>query len=136
MKQLCILFALVLSAGCNLQAQKDLPAVVKKAFEQKFPNADDVEWDKEKDGNWEVEFEIGDEESTAVFTPDGKWLETETEIALDDLPAPVRSAVQGKKIKEVARIQRADGSTVYEVQVGKKDLIYDAQGKLLKEEKE
>ena len=136
MKQLGILLALSLSFGCNLQAQKDLPAAVKTAFEQKFPNADDVEWQKEKDGNWEVEFEIGEEESSAVFTPDGKWLETETEIAMDDLPAPIRAAVQGKKIKEVARILRADGSTVYEVEVGKKDLMYDAQGKLLPEVKE
>lgn len=136
MKQLCVLVVLILSIGCKLHAQKDLPAEVKNAFEQKFPTADDVEWQKEKDGNWEVEFEIGADESTAVFSPDGKWLETEAEIAIDDLPTPVRSAVQGKKIKEVARILRADGSTVYEVEVGKKDLMYDAEGQLLSEEKD
>jgi uncharacterized membrane protein YkoI len=136
LKSSIFLVALLLSAGCSLQAQKDLPAAVKTAFAQKFPDADDVEWDKEKDGNWEVEFEQGDTESTAVFSPDGKWLETETEIALEDLPEPIRAAVKGKKIKEVARITKADGTTVYEVEVGKKDLMYDPQGNLLPEGKE
>lgn len=136
MKIFSIIAVLFLGLTCNLQAQKDLPQAVKTAFDQKFPNATDVEWDKEDDGNWEVEFELGDEESTAVFSADGKWLETETEIAVEDLPEAVRNAVKGQKVREAARILKADGATVFEVEIGKKDLIYDAKGNLLMEEKD
>lgn len=90
----------------------------------------------EKNGEWEAEFETGDVESSANFSADGSWLETETEIALAELPAAVRTALQGKKVKEAARIERADGSIVYEAEVGKKDLIFDATGKLLEEGKD
>lgn len=132
-----LLFAAVLLwAGCALQAQKAVPEAVKTTFNEKFPKAGDVDWKLEADGNWEVEFELDDEESSATFTAEGKWLETETEIAVDDLPDAVRKAVQGQKVKEAARILKADGTTVYEVEIGKKDLIYDAAGQLLMEEKD
>lgn len=119
-----------------MQAQQAVPDAIRSAFDEKFPKADDVEWKLEENGNWEVEFELDEEESSATFSAEGKWLETETEIAVDDLPEAVRKAVSGQKIKEAARILRADGTTVYEVEIGKKDLIYDAQGQLLGEEKD
>ena len=47
------------------------------------------------------------------------------------MPAPILTALQGKKVKEAARIEKADGSTVYEAEVKHKDLIFDASGKML-----
>ncbi|MBX2892870.1 MAG: hypothetical protein KF734_18220 [Saprospiraceae bacterium] len=50
-----------------------------------------------------------------------------------ELPATVRDAVlklyPGKKIKEAARITRASGQTLYEVEIGRKDVLFDAEGK-------
>lgn len=123
------LFALV---SCATAFSANPPEAVLAAFKQKFPNAQDVDWSKEKNGEWEAEFELsGSPEMSATFAADGRWLETETEIAFSELPAPVLTALQGKKVKEAARIEKADGSTVYEAEVKRKDLIFDASGKKL-----
>lgn len=124
------LFALVsyTTAFCS-----NPPEAVLAAFKQKFPNAQDVDWSKEKNGDWEAEFELpsSSSEMSATFSADGRWLETETEIAFSELPAPIVTALQGKKVKETARIEKADGSTVYEAEVKRKDLIFDTSGKML-----
>ncbi len=123
------LFALV---SCAMAFSANPPQAVLAAFQQKFPNAQDVDWSKEKNGEWEAEFELtGSQEMSANFSADGRWLETETEIAFSELPAPIRTALQGKKVNEAARIEKADGSTVYEAEVKRKDLIFDASGKML-----
>lgn len=123
--------ALSLFFANSLAAQKP-PTAVQTAFQQKFPNASDVDWSKEKNGEWEAEFETpGDHEKSANFSADGKWLETETEIKFSELPAPIQSALQGKKVREVARIEKADGSTLFEAEVNRKDLLFDASGKRL-----
>ena len=130
------LFLLSLGTGFSARAQKSPPQTVVTAFSQKFPGVKDVDWSKEKNGEWEAEFEQGDVEISANFNADGTWLETETELKPTDLPAPVQTALKGKKVKEAARIQRADGTTVYEAEVKHKDLIFDAAGNLLSEVKD
>jgi len=127
-----ILLSLFVIVSCTMAFSANPPEVVLAAFKQKFPNAQDVDWSKEKNGEWEAEFEMpGSNEMSANFSADGRWLETETEIAYSELPAPVIAALQGKKVKEAARIEKADGSTVYEAEVKRKDLIFDASGKML-----
>ncbi|MEO6758998.1 MAG: PepSY-like domain-containing protein [Saprospiraceae bacterium] len=91
----------------------------------------DVDWGMEKNGQWEAEFDQNKVEMSANFSADGKWVETETEMKVADLPAAVKNALKGKKVKEAARIQRADGSTVYEAEVRHKDLLFDADGKMM-----
>ena len=123
------MFSLV---SCATAFSANPPQAVLAAFQQKFPNAQDVDWSKEKNGEWEAGFELsGSQEMSATFAADGRWLETETEIAFSELPAPVLTALQGKKVKEAARIEKADGSTIYEAEVKRKDLIFDASGKKL-----
>ena len=127
-----MLLSLFVIVSCTMAFSANPPEVVLAAFQQKFPNAQDVDWSKEKNGEWEAEFEVpGSKEMSANFSADGRWLETETEIAYSELPAPVIAALQGKKVKEAARIEKADGSTVYEAEVKRKDLIFDASGKML-----
>jgi len=135
-KLIFLMLAVLFCASNSLQAQKDLPPAVQTAFAQQFPDATDVEWEMEDDGNWEIEFELGEDESTATFNAEGKWLETETEIAVDDLPEAIRAALKGQKIREAARILKSDGATVYEVEIGNQDRLYDAGGKLLMEDKD
>ncbi|MDZ4679333.1 MAG: PepSY-like domain-containing protein [Saprospiraceae bacterium] len=131
MKKIMLLSLLAL-VSCATAFAKNPPQAVLAAFQQKFPNAQDVDWSKEKNGDWEAEFELsGSHEMSANFSEAGRWLETETEIAFSELPAPVIAALKGKKVKEAARIEKADGTTVYEAEVKRKDLIFDALGKML-----
>lgn len=119
----------VFSTACF--SQKSAPAAVREAFSKKFPGVSDADWDKENAQEWEAEFEQNGKDISANFRADGTWLETETEIQFADLPAPVQATLKGKKVKEAARIERADGSTVFEAEVGRKDLLFDSAGKPL-----
>ena len=123
---------LMLASGFSVLGAKTPPEAVLTAFNQKFPGVKDVDWSMEKNGEWEAEFDGTDgKDMSANFSADGKWLETETEISFSELPQPVQTALKGKKVKETARIERMDGKTVFEAEVNRKDLIYDASGKLL-----
>lgn len=129
MKKIAFLFALILGMGGAASAQKTPPQTVMAAFNQKFPNMTVEKWDMEKNGEWEAEMEQNGTDMSANFSATGQWLETETEIKKAELPAAVQTALKGKKVKEAARIQKADGTTLYEAQVRHKDLLFDASGK-------
>jgi uncharacterized membrane protein YkoI len=131
-------FVMLLGCGtlCTASAQKTPPTAVISAFNQKFTQVTGLKWGKEKNGEWEAEFDQKGMEMSANFTADGKWVETETEIQFTDLPTPVQAALKGKKVKEAAKILKADGTTVYEAEVRHKDLVFDANGNLLADFKE
>jgi Putative beta-lactamase-inhibitor-like, PepSY-like len=136
MQKMILLLALSFGIGSAACAQKTPSTAVIAAFNQKFANVKGLKWEHEKNGDWEAEFEQGDMDMSANFNSDGKWLETETEIKVADLPAPVLTALKGKKVKEAAKILRADGSTVFEAEVKHKDMLFDASGKLISQGKD
>lgn len=118
-------------SGTFCFSQNSVPTAVREAFSQKFPGVSDVDWEKENNREWEAEFEQNGIDMSANFSADGAWLETETPIKVAELPAPVQAALKGKKVKEAARIERADGTTLFEAEVRKKDLLFDQAGKQL-----
>lgn len=128
MKKTILFLAFGLGASLMAFGQKTPPPAVKSAFDQKFHGIKGVHWDQEKNGEWEAEFRLNGTETSANYSATGQWLETETEIAFADLPAAVQTALKGKKVKETAKILRADGSTWYEAEVKHKDLLFDANG--------
>lgn len=132
MKKMLFMSLFALTVCVSSLAAQTPPQAVLTAFRQKFTDLKKVHWGLEKNGEWEAEFDGADgKEISANFSAAGKWLETETEIAFSELPAPVQTALQGKKVKETARIQRADGSVIYEAEVKRKDLLFDASGNML-----
>ena len=50
-----------------------------------------------------------------------KWLETETDITKNELPAAVQSALKSQfadyTLEEAARVEKADGQMVYEAEM-------------------
>lgn len=136
MKKVMFLFLLSLGTSFSVRAQKTPPQTVVTAFNQKFPGMTDVDWSKEKNGEWEAEFEQGDVEISANFSANGAWLETETEISVTALPQAALDYLavnfKGKKVKEASKIVTPDGKTTYEAEVkGRGDLMFDADGKYL-----
>ena len=113
----------------------DTPAGVKAQFARKYPSVKKVKWGKEG-SNYEAEFSYQGKEMSAVLDAKGAILETETEIAVSALPKAVRDYVashhRGKKISEGAEIVDATGKKTYEAEVGGKDLLFDANGQLIK----
>lgn len=140
---------------------QDVPSKVNEAFAEKFPNARQVKWEKESAEEFEAEFTIDGTRMSANFDPRGNWKETEAEISHSDLPKAVQetlksdySELRGTHIYKVTQ----PGKTLYEVEVandgaeeyedheqeekeevyeeGKNihELVFDADGKLVKKE--
>lgn len=108
-----------------------IPAAAKASFAKLHPQASAVKWDKE-DGGYEVNFKENGKTMSVVMNSQGKLKETETDIAVSQLPAVIRDYVAkqmpGKKISEAAMIVDGAGVTKYEAEVGGKDLLFRADG--------
>ena len=132
MKKIMLLIALFAFAQTAFTQSKKVPEAAKMAFAKAYPTADDVKWEME-DGNYEVEFEMADDqEMSVVYNANGAVLETEAEIAFSELPKAAQEALKGKKVKETAKITNAKGVVTYEAEVRRKDLMFDEQGNPLK----
>lgn len=118
---------------------KDVPASVKSSLEKNY-SVKDADWDKEGE-NYEASFEQKGTEISIVFDANGSILETEREIKKSELPIAIQNTLKkdyaGFEIEEAARIE-TKGVITYEAEVEKGkmflDLVFDANGKLLKKE--
>ena len=142
MKKLIMMLTLVASiafsaCGQKLDASK-VPAAVKASFVKKYPGLT-TKWEKE-DGKYEASFTQNGNTMSAMFEPNGTFTESETEIKVTELPAGISTYVKeqykGKTIKGAAKITQADGVVNYEAVVNGKDVMFDANGKFLKEVKD
>lgn len=116
--------------------EKEVPNLVLENFKKMYPNAKEVEWEKE-DGNFEVNFDLNEIDNSVLFDEKGTILETELEIELNLLPVGVMEYIKsnyvGKKVKEASKITDAKGAVTYEVEIKGKDLLFDKEGKFIKE---
>lgn len=121
-------------------AQNNIPSAVITAFNQKFPNALKVKWDKENAHKFEAGFTWNGVKQSANYSDLGEWLETESPINFSQLPQKVKNAFgtkhENSKIKAVAKIETSKNITKYEVEFkhGKKtkEVFYDEEGNELK----
>lgn len=139
-KSMLLMVALVMASVAFTQKlkEKDVPAAVLQTFAKAYPNIV-AKWEKE-DGHFEASFKKNTLEGSALYDANGALLESEIEIAVDALPAGVADYINknyaGQKVKEASKIIDGNGAVTYEAALKGKDLIFDAQGKFLKEVKE
>ncbi len=139
MKKLMTMSVLALIVTLSACAQKldasKVPAAVKVSFVKKYPGLT-TKWEKE-DGKYEASFKQNGNTMSAMFEPNGTFTESETEIKVSELPASIAAYVKehykGKTIKGAAKITSADGVVSYEAVVNGKDVMFDANGKFLKQ---
>lgn len=112
-----------------------VPIAVKQAFAKQFPGTT-AEWEKE-DGKYEANFKQMNHEMSALFEANGTMTESEIEITINELPAAATSYIKtnhkGAVIKSAAKITRSNGEVNFEAEVHGKDIIFDNNGKFLKE---
>ena len=146
MKKLLFGLIIVSFAYLPVEAQgvqrRGVPAVVLNAFQQQFPKARQVEWEKKRDGNYEVEFDNGlfSRDHQAIVSPEGKVLRHEEELASYSLPDAIKQQIKtefdGYRIDDVKKIDEA-GTITYEVALesryGDLEVIFDPEGKIIKE---
>ena len=136
-----IAFALMASGlvgFAQAKQNKEVPKVVAQAFEKEYPNTK-VDWNIEKDG-YEAEFKYNGKESSADYDKSGRKLETEIEIAQNEMPKNallyLKTNYPKNKIKETAKITTLKGVISYEAELKidgqNNDLIFDANGNFIK----
>jgi uncharacterized cupredoxin-like copper-binding protein len=123
------------------EKQVTVPAAVKKAFAVKFPTAAKVEWGIEKPGQYEAEFNQNKTGMSALFDTKGTLLETESKISVTELPQSIKSVLAKDYATYKTKVIEKNvvkGVVKYEVVVEKAkksiELVFDANGKLLKKE--
>lgn len=94
-----------------------VPQAVKEAFAEKFPGVTPTKWEMEAE--YEVEFEVDGKEVEVNIYPDGVISQVEYEIDKSELPDTVKGAIARNyphcEIEEVERVEKADGTILYEV---------------------
>lgn len=134
MRKLTIVAALTMlsfiSFGQKIK-EKNVPQAIQHAFHQKYPNVKEVKWDKEEN-NYEASFEVNNVDNSVLFNPEGKIIETEVEIRINQLPKNalnyINAHFKNKKIKEAAKISTKEGAIIYEAEIQGKDVIFDQNG--------
>ena len=149
MKKVLGFTAIMLALSATTFAQENegghqkinVPAVVKKANMQKYPESKNykVTWEKEK-GNSEANWGGKDGEANSVqYTPSGQFIEMVKAIPTKELPKGVEAYAKEHykttKFGDVGRATDANGKTSYEVEIHGKDVIFDENGNFVKEEK-
>ena len=154
-----ILFALLISCShtgddliknkevdCDAKIEKafeDIPDVVLMNFKAKYPDANSVKWEKDED-IFDAIFILDGKEYEAEFNKTGRWLETEKEIKIGDLPEAIQKVLNttysGYTIVEAEYAETADYGVIYDVVIEKGDEIIEIyfypDGMILKEETE
>lgn len=118
---LILTLSMMLIAVCSF-ARKP-PVSVQKAFQQKFPGSLNVIWIKETVNLWEAFFTINGIKSSADFTEEGIWLNTEIQIQESELPIGLSDIVRSSSpdwiIEEINKIQTVSHGTIYAIDVRK-----------------
>ncbi|MCV9927171.1 PepSY-like domain-containing protein [Flavobacterium sp. LS1R49] len=131
-------FTILISAFAMAQDldPKSVPGIVKSTILLKFPDATNVKWEKEKD-NYEASFTIDNKKQSALVDSSGNLLQSEIQITAGQLPNGiiqyVKSNYRRKKVKDITKITEPTGKVYFEVEIYKKDLIFDHKGNFIKE---
>ncbi|MGK6352126.1 PepSY-like domain-containing protein [Parapedobacter sp. DT-150] len=146
MKKLLISLGVLLLANLSMVAQdaalRGVPAVVLNAFQQQFPKARQVEWERKNDGNYEAEFNLSliGRDHTVFISPEGKVLKHEEEISSSSLPDAVEQQIKtefgGYRIEDAKQIDTG-GIVTYRVDLEGRNndltVEFDPKGKILNE---
>jgi hypothetical protein len=136
---LLIAFAGVTSVQAQKIAASKVPAAVKEAFKKQYPDVKSVTWEIEN-GNYEASWKKNGKAMSAIYDSNGNLQESEVDIKVNELPAGVTSYIKthykGAPIKEASKITKTNGEVNYEAMVNHTDVIFDSNGKYLKELKE
>ncbi len=128
----------IVACGQKIDASK-VPNTVKSAFEKQYPGIRVAKWEKEND-KYEANFSKDGKAMSTLQQADGKIVETEISIKISELPLSIVNYVKqhhpGKKIKDASKITNDKGEQMYEAGIPGKDLLFNKDGKFIKESKD
>ncbi len=102
--------SMVAFIACN-EKKADIPEAVDSAFKAKFPDVTDVNWENEEN-MWEASFKDGDKTMEVCFNEVGEWMETETAVQAEALPAGVMDSLMAMypdyEVEEIEAVEKPD----------------------------
>ena len=143
MKKLLFLFiSILLLAACNQTAKpREVPTNISQAFVKLHPNATILKWNDEPP-IWETKYKDGEEKGAVSFNDKAEVVETELVITESQLPNAttipdyIKAHYPNEKIQGCEKITKQNGTIIYEIQITGKEIVFDAEGKYLSEEKD
>lgn len=128
--------ALTLAATAQDIPQRDVPSVVLNAFQSKFTDATDLEWEL-KGELYKAEFEIGKRDHDVWIDKSGNIVKHKEDFPKSELPAAIRQTIEadfkGYRIDDVDKIE-ANGKTYFQVDLdgttGDRDVYFTPDGKI------
>lgn len=132
----CVFFGI---SACLSQDQQKVPKAVKDSFQAKYPDEDDPDWHKDKNGNFEANFKKKKFHYRADFNPEGKWIETERSMDEEELPEAVKERLdtdfEGIKIIEIEEVEHNSKGLFFDVELKiegkKKDIEFTESGAII-----
>ena len=130
-------FALALAAPVHAQMLKpaQVPAAARATFKAKSPLVKTNTWKKEGD-KYEAGFKQNGITMSALITPAGELVETESDMSPAAVRAKLTSDYKTYKVTEAAVLVSASGATTYEAEVSKggkhQDVVFNADSSLAK----
>ena len=146
------LFVLLLLAALGFEAlvaqnaikKSSVPPSVIEEFEYRFADAENIVWLKQGEAYYGARFQIKGQDAEAIYTPTGDWIQTELDIAYQEMPDSARSYCRSHypdyQAKEVKKVSTRRHGILYEIQVlgGMKQvgMTFDMHGRLIDEKEE
>jgi predicted methyltransferase len=121
-----------------------VPAAVKDAFKVKHPGEVVKQWELDN-GKYEADFMKGKAKYTAVFSTEGQWLITGTELKTSAIPKIILDQIKAGaykdwKVNQARSVETSEipKEIIVEVEKGMDDvmLYFNGDGKFLREKKE
>lgn len=123
------------AASAQVLKEDKVPTAVKESVKKQFSTSKVTGWEMEG-ANYEAHLKLNKAESSALLDPNGKLIETESEIAVTSLPKSVLDYLaknhKGETIKEAAKIVTVAGKITYEAEIKGMDLLFDEHGNIIK----
>ncbi len=149
MKNWVIAFGMAFSGAMGLQAQQvvrkaAVPPQVLEEFEYRFADAENVVWLQQGDQYYGARFQLKGNAAESVYTPDGQWIQTELDIAYQEMPDSARSYCRSHypdyQARDVKKVSTRKQGILYEIKVlgGVKQIgmTFDMHGRLIDEKEE
>lgn len=110
-----------LFALCMTATTIEVPSAVVQNFQDLYPSATNIAWEKTDNGLFEAEFKVDGQTFEAVFLPNGNWMHTGVDINSSELPSLITSRVEeiynNASILEASKLSLPDGSSQYELEL-------------------
>ncbi len=131
-----VLGGLTLTSNAQDIPKSQVPSVVLNAFQSKFANATDVEWELKGD-DYKAEFEIGKRDHDVWIDKSGNIKKHKEDFPKSELPAAIKQKLQSDfpnyKIDDADKVEM-EGKVFYQIELEgnneERKILLNADGKV------